>query len=100
MVGREVRHVCHGPRSQARSRLLIAHADGTRRFGNVELGRTPFARGQQLAAGAIGNSSHLVKTDAVIDVRCPSWARLVDSPNPHALNQDLESPNGPVAAQN
>ena len=41
-VGREVRHVCHGPRSQARSRLLIAHADDTRRFGNVELRWTPF----------------------------------------------------------
>ena len=69
-------------------------------LGTLSCAGRPSPADNNWQAGAIGNSSHLVKTDAVIDVRRPSWARLVDSPNPHALNQDLESPNGPVAAQN
>ena len=72
-------------------------------LGTLSCAERPYAQTATGLAVAIGNSSHNVKTDAVIVVRCPSWAGLVGSPNPHApteIDLDLESPNGPVAAQN
>jgi len=66
--------VRHGMLHARGRRLLMADADGASRFGDVELLLAaldaPAPADSDAPAMAIGSRAHLVKTDAVVKVRC------------------------------